>query len=59
MSPLLELETFVPPEIAIERRGDGSVLLASRRAPAESEPSITAVLGRRACWSSGSGRSAH
>jgi feruloyl-CoA synthase len=48
MNPLLELETFVPPEIAIERRGDGSVLLASRRAPAESEPSITAVLGRRA-----------
>jgi feruloyl-CoA synthase len=48
MSPLLELETFVPPEIAVERRSDGSVLLASRRAPAESEPSITAVLGRRA-----------
>jgi feruloyl-CoA synthase len=48
MSPRLELETFVPPDIEIERRSDGSLVLASRRAPADVEPSITAVLGRRA-----------
>jgi feruloyl-CoA synthase len=48
MSPLLELQTFVPPDIAIERRADGSTVLASRHAPAETEPSITAVLRRRA-----------
>ena len=48
MSPLLELETFAPPDIEIERRADGSLVLASRLAPADTESSITAVLGRRA-----------
>jgi feruloyl-CoA synthase len=48
MSPLLELQTFVPPEIQIERGDDGSVVLGSRHAPAEIEPSIPAVLRRRA-----------
>jgi feruloyl-CoA synthase len=48
MSPLLELETFVPPDIEIERHGDGSLVLASRRAPADTEPSIPTVLRRRA-----------
>jgi feruloyl-CoA synthase len=48
MSPLLELQTFVPPDIASERRDDGSIVLFSRHAPREIEPSITAVLRRRA-----------
>jgi len=48
MSPLLELETFVPPDIELERRADGSLVLASRLAPADTESSITAVLARRA-----------
>jgi feruloyl-CoA synthase len=48
MSPLLELETFVPPEIDSERRDDGSIVLSSRRPLGEIEPSITAVLRRRA-----------
>ncbi|MGH2894169.1 MAG: AMP-binding protein, partial [Solirubrobacteraceae bacterium] len=48
MSPLLELQTFVPPDIEIERRSDGTVLLSSRHAPAGAEPSIPAVLRRRA-----------
>ena len=48
MSPLLELQTFAPPDIESERRDDGSIVLASRRALGEIEPSITAVLRRRA-----------
>ena len=48
MNPLLELPTFVPPDIAVERRDDGALLLASRGAPAEIEPTIPAVLRRRA-----------
>jgi feruloyl-CoA synthase len=48
MSPLLELQTFVPPDIEIERRDDGSIMLSSHRAAAETEPSIAAVLRRRA-----------
>jgi feruloyl-CoA synthase len=48
MSPLLELSTFVAPDIAAERRDDGSTVLSSRRALGEIEPSITAVLRRRA-----------
>jgi feruloyl-CoA synthase len=48
MSPLLELETFVAPDIELERLADGSLLLASRHALAGVEPSIPAVLGRRA-----------
>jgi feruloyl-CoA synthase len=48
MSPLLELQTFAPPDITIERRDDGSIVLASRHALAEAEPSIPAVLARRA-----------
>jgi feruloyl-CoA synthase len=45
---LLELQTFAPPDIAVDRRGDGSLVLASRQALPEAEPSITAVLNRRA-----------
>jgi feruloyl-CoA synthase len=48
MSPLLELETFAAPDIELERRADGTLVLASRRAPAAVEPSIPAVLSRRA-----------
>ncbi len=48
MSRLLELQTFVPPEIEIERRDDGSAVLFSRRPPADIEPSIPAVLRQRA-----------
>jgi feruloyl-CoA synthase len=48
MSPLLELQTFAPPDIESEPRDDGSIVLASRRALGEIEPSITAVLRRRA-----------
>lgn len=48
MSPLLELQTFVPPDIAVERGDDGSIVLASRVKPAATEPSIPAVLRRRA-----------
>src|ERR1700756_4846153 len=48
MTPLLELQTFAPPDIEMERRGDGSYVLRSRRALTEWEPSITAVMRRRA-----------
>jgi feruloyl-CoA synthase len=48
MSPLAELQTFAAPDIAMERREDGTILLASRQAPAAVEPSIPAVLRRRA-----------
>ena len=48
MSPQLELQTFAPPDIEMERRDDGSIVLASRRALPAAEPSITAVLNRRA-----------
>ncbi len=48
MTPQLELQTFAPPDIEMERRDDGSVVLASRRGLPAAEPSITAVLNRRA-----------
>ena len=48
MSPQLGLQTFAPPDIEMERRDDGSVMLASRKALPAAEPSITAVLNRRA-----------
>ncbi len=48
MSPLLELQTFAPPDIALERRDDGSIVLRSRRPPSDTERSISAVLTRRA-----------
>jgi feruloyl-CoA synthase len=48
MSPLLDLQTFVPPDIAMERRGDGSVMLSSRRPLPDGEPSIPTVLRKRA-----------
>jgi feruloyl-CoA synthase len=48
MSPLTELQTFALPDIASERRDDGCTVLTSRHALGEIEPSITAVLRRRA-----------
>ena len=41
-------ETFAPPDIAIDRRPDGTVILSSRHALSDWEPSITAVLRKRA-----------
>jgi len=41
-------ETFVPPDIALDRRMDGTIILRSRAALPEWEPSITAVLRKRA-----------
>ena len=48
MSPLLELQTFAPPDIELERRDEGSIILRARRAPGNTEPSISAVLTQRA-----------
>ncbi len=48
MTPLLQLQTFAPPDIEMERRDDGSYVLRSRRALGEWEPSIAAVLRKRA-----------
>ena len=41
-------ETFAPPDIAIDRRADRTTILKSRVALTEWEPSITAVLRKRA-----------
>jgi feruloyl-CoA synthase len=48
MTPLLQLETFAAPDIAMERRGDGSVLLRSRQPLGDYEASVASVLRRRA-----------
>jgi feruloyl-CoA synthase len=48
MTPLLALQTFAPPAIEMDRRGDGSVILRSRHALTNWEPSITAALRKRA-----------
>ncbi len=48
MSPLLQLQTFAPPAIEMEGRDDGSYVLRSRSPLPEWEPSITAVLRKRA-----------
>ncbi|MGZ4193740.1 MAG: feruloyl-CoA synthase [Solirubrobacteraceae bacterium] len=48
MSPLLELQTFASPDVAMERRHDGSVMLSSRRPLRDPEPSIPAVLSWQA-----------
>jgi feruloyl-CoA synthase len=42
------MSTFAQPDIEMERRDDGSVILRSRQPLTEWEPSITAVLRRRA-----------
>ena len=48
MSTLVEHSTFAAPETAIERRNDGSIILASRHQLAGFEASIPAVLRARA-----------
>jgi len=42
------MRTFATPDTEIEHRDDGTILLRSRLALPESEPSIPAVLGKRA-----------
>ncbi len=41
-------ETFASPDIAVDRRDDGTIILKSRAALTDWEPSITAVLRKRA-----------
>jgi feruloyl-CoA synthase len=48
MTPLLELQTFAPPDIDMESRDDSAILLRSRQPLSDWEPSIPAVLRRRA-----------
>jgi feruloyl-CoA synthase len=48
MSTLSELETFAAPDIAIERRADGTIIMRSRHPLEPWEPSIPAVLRARA-----------
>jgi feruloyl-CoA synthase len=48
MTPLLDLQTFASPDIEMDRRPDGVIILRSRRALGKCEPSITAVLRTRA-----------
>ncbi len=48
MSPRLELQTFAAPDIAMEHRDDGTIVLSSRQVPPPAQTSITAVLRARA-----------
>src|SRR5690349_14982645 len=48
MSTLVELQTFAAPDTAIERRGDGTIILTSRHSLGSWEASIPAVLRARA-----------
>ena len=48
MSTLVELATFAPPVTALERRGDGTLILRSRHPFAAYERSIPEVLRKRA-----------
>ena len=48
MTPLLELQTFTPPDTEMHRRPDGTIVLSSRIHLPDPEPSITAVLRKRA-----------
>jgi feruloyl-CoA synthase len=48
MTPLLELQTFTPPDTEMQRRPDGTIVLSSRIHLPDPEPSITAVLRKRA-----------
>ena len=48
MTPLLELQTFATPDTEMERREDGAYVLRSRSPLTQWEPSLTAVLRRRA-----------
>jgi feruloyl-CoA synthase len=48
MNPLMQLQTFAEPDIEMDRRDDGSYILRSRVPLTDWEPSITAVLRKRA-----------
>ncbi len=48
MTPVLQDETFATPDVAMERRDDGTIVLRSRHALPEWEPSLSAVLRKRA-----------
>jgi feruloyl-CoA synthase len=48
MNPLMQLQTFAEPNIEMQHRDDGSYILRSRRALTDWEPSIAAVLRKRA-----------
>jgi feruloyl-CoA synthase len=48
MSHLIQLETFAAPDVAMETRPDGSIVLSSRQPVGPAEPSIAAVLRARA-----------
>jgi len=48
MTPLLQLQTFAAPDIEMDRRDDGSLVLRSRQPLTNWEASITAVLRKRA-----------
>jgi feruloyl-CoA synthase len=48
MSTLTQAETFSAPDIAMQRRPDGTILLTSRQPPAAWEESVPAVLRARA-----------
>jgi feruloyl-CoA synthase len=48
MTPLLDLQTFATPDTRMERRPDGTVILSSGLPLPDPEPSIPAVLRKRA-----------
>jgi feruloyl-CoA synthase len=48
MTPLLQLETFAPREIAMERGADGTLFLTARASLGDYQASIAAVLRKRA-----------
>jgi feruloyl-CoA synthase len=48
MSQLVQLETFAAPDIAMQTRADGAIILSSRQALGTSETSMAAVLRTRA-----------
>ena len=48
MTTLAQLETFAPPDTAIERRADGTIVLTSRRTLDTWPQVIPAVLEERA-----------
>jgi feruloyl-CoA synthase len=48
MTPLMQLETFARPNVAMQSREDGTIVLKSHRGVPESEPSIPAVLRKAA-----------
>jgi feruloyl-CoA synthase len=48
MTPLVQHQTFTPPDVEMERRDDGTVLVRSRHPLPPYEPSLPAVVRKRA-----------